>query len=91
MFLGVILHASMAYIPNVPWGSHDPAAADWVGLILLGIHGFRMQLFFVISGFFTLMLLQRRGIQSVVKQRFLRILIPCLLCLITVLPAQHAI
>ena len=91
MFLGVILHASMAYIPNIPWGSHDPAAADWVGLILLGIHGFRMQLFFVISGFFTLMLLQRRGVQSVVKQRFLRILIPCLLCLITVLPAQHAV
>jgi len=91
MFLGVILHASMAYIPNVPWGSHDPAAGDWVGLILLGIHGFRMQLFFVISGFFTLMLLQRRGIHSVVKQRFLRILIPCLLCLVAVLPAQHAI
>jgi peptidoglycan/LPS O-acetylase OafA/YrhL len=91
MFLGVILHASMAYIPNAPWGSHDPAAADWVGLILLGIHGFRMQLFFVISGFFTLMLLQRRGVQNVVKQRFLRILLPCLLCLVAVLPAQHAI
>ena len=91
MFLGVILHASMAYIPNVPWGSHDPAAADWVGLILLGIHGFRMQLFFVISGFFTLMLLQRRGVQNIIKHRFLRILIPCVLGVITVLPAQHAV
>ena len=91
MFLGVVLHASMAYIPNVPWGSHDPAAADWVGLILLGIHGFRMQLFFVISGFFTLMLLQRRGVQNIIKHRFLRILVPCLIGVITVLPAQHAI
>lgn len=91
MFLGVILHASMAYIPNVPWGSHDPAAVDWVGLILLGIHGFRMQLFFVISGFFTLMLLQRRGVQNIIKHRFLRILIPCVLGVITVLPAQHAV
>ena len=91
MFLGVILHASMAYIPNVPWGSRDPAAADWVGLILLGIHGFRMQLFFVISGFFTLMLLQRRGVQNIIKHRFLRILIPCVLGVITVLPAQHAV
>ena len=91
MFLGVVLHAAMAYIPNVPWGSHDPAAADWVGLILGAIHGFRMQLFFVISGFFTLMLLQRRGVESVVKQRFLRILIPCLIGVITVLPLQHAI
>ena len=91
MFLGVVLHASMAYIPNVPWGSNDPAAADWVGLILLGIHGFRMQLFFVISGFFTLMLLQRRGVQNIIKHRFLRILIPCVLGVITVLPAQHAV
>jgi len=91
MFLGVVLHASMAYIPNVSWGSHDPAAADWVGLILLGIHGFRMQLFFLISGFFTLMLLQRRGVQAIIKHRFLRILIPCLIGVITVLPAQHAI
>jgi len=81
----------MAYIPNTPWGSHDPAAADWVGLILLGIHGFRMQLFFVISGFFTLMLLQRRGVHSVIKHRFLRILVPCLIGVITVLPAQHAV
>jgi len=91
MFLGVVLHASMAYIPNTPWGTHDPAAADWVGLILVGIHGFRMQLFFVISGFFTLMLLQRRGVQSVIKHRFLRILVPCLIGVITVLPAQHAV
>ena len=91
MFLGVVLHASMAYIPIVPWGSNDPAAADWVGLILLGIHGFRMQLFFVISGFFTLMLLQRRGVQNIIKHRFLRILIPCVLGVITVLPAQHAV
>ena len=91
MFLGVILHAGLAYIPNVPWGSHDPAAADWVGLILFGIHGFRMQLFFVISGFFTLMLLQRRGVQNIIKHRFLRILVPCLIGVITVLPAQHAV
>ncbi|MFM7187952.1 MAG: acyltransferase family protein, partial [Armatimonadota bacterium] len=91
MFLGVVLHASMAYIPNVPWGSNDPAAADWVGLILLGIHGFRMQLFFLISGFFTLMLLQRRGVQAIIKHRLLRILIPCLIGVITVLPTQHAI
>jgi peptidoglycan/LPS O-acetylase OafA/YrhL len=50
-----------------------------------------MQLFFVISGFFTLMLLRRRGVQNIIKHRFLRILVPCVLGVITVLPAQHAV
>lgn len=91
MFLGVVLHAAMAYIPGVPWGSHDPDAAGWVGLVLYAIHGFRMQLFFFVAGFFTWMLIQRRGSRETLRHRFHRILLPCLAGVVVVLPVQHAV
>ena len=88
MLLGIALHASLAYIP-VPWAVQDPNQNNIFLLFFVAVHGFRMPLFFLISGFFTAMLWQRRGIGSLLKQRFQRIAIPLLLATLTIGPAVH--
>ena len=86
MLLGIFLHASLAYVPGIPWPVQDTQPAPWLGLLFLAIHGFRMPLFFLVSGFFTAMLWQRRGPWAMLAQRYKRVFVPLLLGFCTLLP-----
>jgi Acyltransferase family/Ankyrin repeats (many copies) len=88
MLLGVALHASLSFTP-LPWTVQDARQSEAFTMLFLAIHGFRMPLFFLVSGFFTAMLWRRRGIRSLLKNRALRILLPCMLGLATIIPAIH--
>ncbi len=87
MLLGIVLHVGSAFTPAGALGRGSSAV--WFGHTLGLIHGFRMQLFFMVSGFFTMMLLRRRGTWAVSKQRSLRIALPLLLGMFTVIPAAN--
>jgi hypothetical protein len=84
MLLGIVLHAALAY-SGVPWVATDARAPALAGAVVV-IHGFRMELFFLLSGFFSAMLLERRGLRGMVRHRARRIGIPLLLGLGTVVP-----
>jgi hypothetical protein len=86
MLLGIVLHASLAYVPNIPWPVQDTQPAPWLGLLFLAIHGFRMPLFFLVSGFFTAMLWKKRGAAAMLAQRYKRVFVPLVLGFCTLLP-----
>ena len=88
MLLGIALHGLLAYT-GFPWAVQDTNQAPWLGAVFAMIHGFRMPLFFLVSGFFTAMLWRKRGLKSLIKHRFNRILIPCLVGLVTVIPVMN--
>ena len=92
MLLGVALHAALSFMPNV-WPVTDASqeSSDLFGLAVSFIHGFRMQLFFLMSGFFTAMLWKRRGLASVMRQRSMRVLLPLVIAAFTVIPAMNVI
>lgn len=50
------------------------------------VHGFRMPLFFLISGFFTAMLWHKRGAVSLLKHRARRVLLPFAVSIIFIVP-----
>jgi glucan biosynthesis protein C len=87
MLLGVVYHALLlrGYVGEYPQGSTshlDPSR--WVESWL---HCFRMPLFFVISGFFGCMMLEKYGIPSYLRRRWSRIGVPLLVGMFTVSPA----
>lgn len=86
MLLGIVLHAALAYLPGIPWPVHDARQAPWLGLVVVAIHGFRMPLFFLVSGFFTALLWRRRGIAGMLAQRFTRLFLPLVLAWVTLVP-----
>ena len=88
MLLGIVYHAALAYAAGTLWMIQDPSQSSLVYLFQAGVHGFRMPLFFVVSGFFTALLWRRRGLAALWKNRLLRILVPCLLGLVTLVPAM---
>ncbi|TQV76560.1 acyltransferase family protein [Aliikangiella marina] len=78
MVAGVFFHAALAYSPLMQnlWLSADPQNSMSLDAVAWFSHLFRMPLFFLISGFFAMMLIDKRGIGGFLKNRFLRIGLP---------------
>ena len=88
MLLGIALHASLSF-GGFPWVVQDSHTAPLFGLLVMAIHGFRMQLFMLVSGYFTMMMWRKRGLKLLLRQRFQRVFVPCLLGLVTVIPTME--
>ena len=88
MLLGIVLHGAMSFIPSAGmiWGVQDSQSHLLYGVLLASIHGWRMAVFFLISGFFTAMLWQKHGLRALLIHRFKRIFLPLLLSMVTVIP-----
>jgi hypothetical protein len=86
MLLGIVYHAALAFAAGFPWLVQDISRNQGLYLFQAASHGFRMPLFFLISGFFTAMLWRKHGLRALLANRFRRILLPCLLGLVTVVP-----
>ena len=65
MLLGIVLH-SMMYL----------GGKGFYGETMSFIHGFRMQLFFLVSGFFVVMLWRNKGLKELLRHRAKRLLLP---------------
>ena len=78
LFLGVLLHASMSFLPNAQyfWITSDSQQSSIVSVIFFTIHVFRMPLFFLIAGFFAYLALQKKGVRGFIRDRLQRIGVP---------------
>lgn len=88
MILGIVLHALLSFIPT-PWPVQDTRQNGLFFIPYAAIHMFRMPLFFLISGFFTMFILQWHGLGGMIRQRVQRILLPLLLALLTIVPVDN--
>jgi len=73
LLLGVVLHASLSYLPTVIWPLPDEQTSPVATMIFFAIHLFRMTTFFLIAGLFAHMMLKRRGLRGFIHDRLSRI------------------
>ncbi len=89
MMLGIVLHAAILYLasppPTMPLPTDRNNAAVFDVIVAL-IHSFRMPTFFVLAGFFTALLIEKRGLWGTYKNRASRILAPLAAGIVTILP-----
>ena len=85
MTLGIAVHTSLAFF-QAPWPVHDTRPSGFLPFLFLAIHGFRMPLFFLLSGYFTMLVYRRRGLGSLLEQRVARIAVPLALAMATIGP-----
>lgn len=90
MLLGIALHAALAYMP-IPWIAMNAETSPVLSPFVEVIHGFRMPLFFLMSGFFGAMLLRSRGLGGFLRHRWKRIGLPLLLGMITIIPVMWGV
>lgn len=87
MLLGIVYHLALSFAEGFPWLIQDSRQGQGYTLFQYASHGFRMPLFFVLSGFFTAMLWRKRGVKALLKHRFRRIFLPMILGVVTIVPA----
>ena len=96
MLLGIVLHACLFLIP-IDWVGQDrwaksiPIEENPYVFLVAVIHGFRMPVFFLLSGFFTAMLWQRRGLGGLAAHRLKRIGLPLAIGAFTIVPLNALI
>lgn len=89
MVLGIVLHGTISYKEGYHYGEwpfdpmHKSYFYDWLYLL---INSFRMQLFFLLAGFFANLLITKRGVFSFGENRFKRVVLPFLVSYFTILP-----
>jgi len=93
MLLGIVLHAEMAYMTNVwsVWPADDASSSVVFDFSFWFIHMFRMQVFFVMAGFFACMLYGRYGAARFAIHRLKRIALPLLLAMIFIIPVWKGV
>lgn len=78
MLAGVLFHAALAYSPLahafIPTADREHSVA--VDLCIWFVHLFRMPLFFLVAGFFAAMLVAKRGLGGLFRNRLRRIALP---------------
>lgn len=80
MSMGLVLHAAWIMSPGENGAPMtDASASSIMSYIGDGIHMFRMQLFFVLAGFFACLLIRKRGAWRFTWNRILRIAVPLVL------------
>src|SRR5215510_8885304 len=76
LLLGVFLHSLMAYVlPPGIWAvgtAQPPTPLLW---FVYYAHSFRMEVFFLLAGFFACMVIEKRGVASFLRDRAKRILL----------------
>lgn len=90
MLLGLVIHSAITY-GEFDWGASWPLkdvnSTSITNDFLVGfIHAFRMQLFFVVSGFFGAMLFYERKPMAMIKNRVSRIVLPFIVFVILLSP-----
>jgi glucans biosynthesis protein C len=88
LVLGVFFHAAEAFCPGRwSWAVVD-VRAHWIAEFFQHVsHSFRMELFFVMAGFFAHLLIRRHGPWTFVGQRLHRVGLPLVLGWLVLVPA----
>lgn len=81
VILGVVVHAASAYLVHpVPQWPNLPQSNILFDCIAWIIHMFRVPVFFFIAGFFAYQLWRKKGRIAFIKNRFLRVFLPLVIC-----------
>lgn len=87
MLIGVLIHASTVMSPYGKWSySSTMKLDDILYALVYATHFFRMEAFFLVAGFFSLLVIARKSEEFYFKNRIKRVLIPLVFSMLTISP-----
>jgi glucans biosynthesis protein C len=88
LLLGIPFHAAVVYSTHHDWSVASPERSPALTFIADMIHTFRMPGFFLIAGYFAMMILSRKGSGPWFANRLVRLGVPLLSATLVILPFQ---
>jgi RNA polymerase sigma factor (sigma-70 family) len=76
LLLGLVLHSAMPYVlPPGFWAVGTSAPVGFLGWLAYYLHSFRLEVFFLLAGFFGALIVAKRGVGGWLRDRARRILL----------------
>ena len=76
LLLGVVFHSTLSYLlPPGMWAVGTAKPSMFLGWFAYYAHSFRMELFFLLAGFFAALVIDKRGVSAFIRDRIQRILL----------------
>lgn len=76
LLLGIVLHSALPYLlPPGAWAVGTTQPTLFLGWLVYYLHSFRLEVFFLMAGFFAALTVGRRGAAAFVRDRARRILL----------------
>ena len=91
MLLGIPYHVALSYRSDHAWIVHSGEGAPVFIYVAEFIHFFRMPAFFFIAGYFAALLLARRTPTEWLRGRLVRLGVPFVACLVTLVPLLNLV
>ena len=81
MLMGVYLHGALAYAEpsRSIWLASNPDGRIVIDASIWWIHLFRMSVFYLLSGYFAKLLIERKGLKKFIHNRLIRVALPFIL------------
>lgn len=79
MMLGVVIHSAFIF-STYTWRVTSEVHLKVFSQIIDFIHSFRMESFYIIAGFFSMLVMKKYSLQHFIKSRFFRLGVPLLFC-----------
>lgn len=77
LLLGIVFHASLSFLPTfMGWAVQDISTSPVVAWFVTLSHAFRLELFFLLAGFFGALTLERTGVAAFAGSRAVRLGLP---------------
>ena len=91
MLLGIPFHAAVVYSLAAKWWVISPDSSVALTFFSAASNTFRMPAFFVVAGFFSFVVLSKKGLGEFLKARGVRLVVPLLTALLVLSPLQFAL
>ncbi|MCZ7862337.1 glucans biosynthesis protein MdoC [Agrobacterium salinitolerans] len=88
MLLGIPYHASLLYSHALPWDIKDFDTSPLLSALGAALVTFRMPSFFLVAGYFSTMVIGKKGKMRWLRQRFLRLGVPFVVAVLLLGPSQ---
>ena len=88
MILGLFYHAALIYSVDYVWRVRDSDTSSFLTYFSSFIHAFRMEAFYLISGFFYLLVYTKRA-DGFLNERLTRVIPPLLVCGLLINPVMN--
>lgn len=89
LLLGIVFHSAIVYAADIQYAIQTQERSSILSYFCYWIHSFRMPMFYMISGFFSAMVVQKKGNKFYLDGRLRRVLVPTLFGLLFLAPIQY--
>lgn len=89
LLLGIVFHSAIVYASDIKYAIQTEERSEVLSYFCYWIHSFRMPMFYMISGFFSAMVIQKKGNSFYLEGRLKRVLFPTIFGLIFLAPIQY--